>query len=504
MPVSLAADLSRRDASSLIVARGPMAFLAGNKATVGYLSPLTGLPHYSFVGGQAAAQLVNLGLDAIVLLGGGAARPLPGDIGPGARPGRPVQGRRRAARRANARPFIICWRPSWRAMPGREASLLWARARDMATARPTSPWRASITPGAAARARCWPAWRGRWCLRGDPLEQGQFFAACRRQAFRRRARIRAFARSPNRAISDLLAPHTARLSSRTGGTIAKLYTTGCIEQDGQTLPARNATQIGYEMAMLGDKRVLAATRDGQTGCHWCPVDCRHWHWAPADYAPGGRDRFLDDFEPTYAVLAMLGLLPDDASFKGQLAFLQEVDRRLFVPIEQLGCDVIDVGVGLAALFEGLERGIVPQEDVPAELRGAQLGDLEPAVAAVALLREGVEGEPYPALRAIGDGPQALVGLYPEMADLVFTCGQGTLGNAGHCNALWTFLMPFSRFFGHYSGQIYKIDEALPAPPADDEALRRVFRRVIARMFDREFFGILCNALSCCAFTFVPL
>jgi hypothetical protein len=25
--------------------------------------------------------------------------------------------------------------------------------------------------------------------------------------------------------------------------------------------------------------------------------------------------------------------------------------------------------------------------------------------------------------------------------------------------------------------------------------------VIARMLDREFFGILCNALSCCAFTF---
>jgi hypothetical protein len=29
------------------------------------------------------------------------------------------------------------------------------------------------------------------------------------------------------------------------------------------------------------------------------------------------------------------------------------------------------------------------------------------------------------------------------------------------DALWTFLMPFSRFFSHYSGQIYKIDEPLP-------------------------------------------
>jgi aldehyde:ferredoxin oxidoreductase len=62
-------------------------------------------------------------------------------------------------------------------------------------------------------------------------------------------------------------------------------------------------------------------------------------------------------------------------------------------------------------------------------------------------------------------------------------------------------MPFSRFFSHYSGQIYKIDETLPSPP-DDDALRAVFERVVARMFDREYFGILCNALSNCAFTFV--
>ena len=78
--------------------------------------------------------------------------------------------------------------------------------------------------------------------------------------------------------------------------------------------------------------------------------------------------------------------------------------------------------------------------------------------AVDLLRQGVDGGRYPALRAIGDGPQALTQRYPAMQEIVFTCGDRTLGNAGHSNALWTFLMPFSRFFGHYSGQIYKIDE----------------------------------------------
>ena len=71
--------------------------------------------------------------------------------------------------------------------------------------------------------------------------------------------------------------------------------------------------------------------------------------------------------------------------------------------------------------------------------------------AVAMLRSDQATE-YPALRAIGDGPQALAERYPPMHDIVFTSGEGTLGNAGHCNALWTFLMPFSRFFGHYVSQ----------------------------------------------------
>ncbi|MFN2228816.1 MAG: hypothetical protein ACK2VA_03510, partial [Anaerolineae bacterium] len=53
--------LLRRDYDALIIARGPMPFLSGNKASVGYVSPLTGVPHYSFVGGRAAAQLLNLG-----------------------------------------------------------------------------------------------------------------------------------------------------------------------------------------------------------------------------------------------------------------------------------------------------------------------------------------------------------------------------------------------------------------------------------------------------------
>jgi hypothetical protein len=63
--------LLREDSDALVIARGPMPFLSGNKTTVGYISPLTGQPHYSFVGGRGFAELLNLGLDAIVLTGAG-------------------------------------------------------------------------------------------------------------------------------------------------------------------------------------------------------------------------------------------------------------------------------------------------------------------------------------------------------------------------------------------------------------------------------------------------
>jgi hypothetical protein len=150
----------------------------------------------------------------------------------------------------------------------------------------------------------------------------------------------------------------------------------------------------------------------------------------------------------------------------------------------------------------VERGIIPSNDVPDFIaKGADLGNLEPAVQAVAMLRSGQAVE-YPALHAIGDGPQALAERYPPMQDIVFTGGEGTLGNAGHCNALWTFLMPFSRFFGHYVGQFYKVEEELPARGSDYEGYRACFERVVARLLAREFLWLLPNALSQCAFTSV--
>jgi len=486
--------LLRRNSKALIVARGPMPFLSGNKTTVGYISPLTEVPHYSFVGGRAAAQLLNLGLDAICLQGERAGMPLSHYL--------VVSGR--------APNLTVEFKPAADLPTGQRSAYYWLLEQEL----DGDAYAGSIfTVGEGARLgyrsanlaveAIYHAGRGgagvvfarfasALVLRGEPMELAEFFIDDNSP----------FARNPNAIIAPLLDKHCARLSGKTGGTIAKLYATGADPEGKNTLPARNAQRLGYQLADLGGPHVLKATRQGQTGCHWCQVDCRHYHWVDVDYAPSGRDLFLDDFEPTYAMFAMLELGPAEDTLQGRLNLLAEVDRRLILPIEQMGCDIMNIGVGLAALFEGVERGIIPTEDVPDFVAQADgLGNLEAAVQAVELLRTPHVSE-YPALYVVADGPQAMAERYPEMQDIVFTGGKGTLANAGHCSTLWTFLMPFSRFFGHYVGQIYKIDEQLPSPDSGQEAYQECFKRVVERMLQREFFWLLSNALSQCAFTFV--
>jgi len=490
--------LLRRDPQALVIVRGPLPFLSGNKTSVGYVSPLTGLPHYSFVGGHAAAHLLNLGLDGIGFSAEGWAAP--GEAGSSCYV--VVSGR--------APDLSVEFRPSDSLPSGQRSAYYWLLERELGGDRHAG---SIFTIGEGARLgyrsanlaveAIYHAGRGgagdvfarfatALVLRGEPMTLAEFFPGD----------DSAFARNPNGMIASLVDRHCARLSSKTGGTIAKLFVTGADPSGQNTLPSRNARRLGYELADLGGPGALRATREGRTGCQWCQVDCRHYHWLTVDYAPDGRDLFLDDFEPTYATFAMLGLTPAEDTFQARLALRAEVDRRLILPIEQMGCDVLNVGIGLAALFEGVERGRIPPGDVPGFVAQLDdLGGLERAARAVEMLRTGQAAE-YPALRAVGDGPQALAERYPRMQDLVFTGGRGTLANAGHCNALWTFLMPFSRFFGHYVAQLYKIDEELPPPGADEVAYRACFERVVRRMLRAEFFWALCNALSMCAFTFV--
>ena len=486
--------LLRRNPETLAVTRGPMPFLSGNKATVGYISPLTGVPHYSFVGGRAAAQLLNLGLDAICLQDEQAGLPLSHYLVlSGRAPNLTVEFKPAAdlpAGQRSAYYWLLEQELGGDAYAGSiftvgEGAQLGYRSANLAV-------EAVYHAGRGGAGTVFARFASALVLRGEPMELAEYFIADDSP----------FARSPNAIIAPLLDKHCARLSGKTGGTIAKLYATGADPEGKNTLPARNAQRLGYQLADLGGPQVLKATRQGQTGCHWCQVDCRHYHWVDVDYAPSGRDLFLDDFEPTYAMFAMLGLEPTEDTLQGRLDLLAEVDRRLILPIEQMGCDIMNIGVGLAALFEGVERGIIPTEDVPDFVARADgLGNLEAAVQAVELLRTSQASE-YPALYVVGDGPQAMAERYPGMQDIVFTGGKGTLANAGHCSTLWTFLMPFSRFFGHYVGQIYKIDEQLPSPDSGQEAYRECFERVVERMLQRESFWLLSNALSQCAFTFV--
>jgi aldehyde:ferredoxin oxidoreductase len=490
---SLCQLLLREHSESLIIARGPLPFLGGNKATLGYVSPLTGAPHYSFVGGRTAAQLLNLGIDGIAL-----ESPLAeGDPSP-----------RYIVLSGRAPDLQVEYRDATDLPRGQRSAYYWLAERELGGNQSAG---SILTVGEAAHRgyrsanlagdAIYHAGRGgcgavfiRFAsavvLRGDPMAPHEFFPSGEA----------AFARRPNAEIDPLLHSYCGRFIDPLGGTIPKLLEMGRLGKR-PSLPALNARQMGYAAADLGGAGVLKATRDGRTGCQWCPLDCRFYHWIEADYAPGGRDRLLDDFEPTYALFAMLGLEPEDTSLEASVALRREVDRRLVLPIEQLGLDVIDAGLALAALFEGIETGAIPATDVPAELRNARLGKLDDAAQAVSLLAS-VDPQARPLMMAVADGPQALADAYPGLRDSVFTSGRGTLGNAGHCNALWTFLMPFSRFFGHYVGQAYKIDETLPPPGAPETAYQACFERVIGRMLNREAMGVLCNALSMCAFVFV--
>ena len=486
--------LLRENPEALAISRGPLPFLAGNKATLGYISPPTGLPHYSFVGGRTAAQLLNLGLDAIVFRSAGATpqTPLPYVV---------VSGR--------APDLLVEFRDAEALPRGQRSAYYWLLEHELAGNQHAG---SILTIGDAAHLgyrsanlaadAIYHAGRGgcggvfvrfaaALVLRGEPLTARESFSSGEA----------AFARRPNAGIEPLLSRYCARFMEPQGGTIPKLFDTGRLGHS-PTLPALNARRMGYAAAGLGSPRVLKATRDGRTGCQWCPLDCRFYHRIEADYAPGGRDLLLDDFEPTYALFAMLGLEPDDGSVDAEAALRREVDRRLVLPIEQLGLDVIDAGLALAALFEGIENGAIPPTDVPPELRDARLGSLDDAAQALALLASAGPEDEGVLLSAVAHGPQALAETYPSLRDSVFTSGPRTLGNAGHCNALWTFLMPFGRFFGHYVGQTYKIDEALPPPGAAEADYRACFERVISRMLDREAMGVLCNALSMCAFVFV--
>ena len=480
---SLAQYLLRQNPHDLVIARGPLVRFPSNKAAVGYISPLTGVPHYSFVGGQSFREIWSLGLDAIVL-----TNPLDDT----AEHYVEISGH---APDVNVK-FVLD-----ESLPkGQRSAYYYLVTKELGG---NALWGSVFTLGYGA----YHGYLSANVAVEAMYHAGRGGAGSIMRKFTRALVLHSGRRYefdpeglPMKAFQNL-EKYSSRLGCKDAGTIIKLAATGKDPAGKNTLPAWNAKRLGYPMAEIGESEILLATREGKAGCYWCPVTCRHYHTMPVDYSPDGVDLFLDDFEPAYSVFAMLGLVAEQDTKEARINMLREVDREIFLPIEQSGCDVIDTGVAMAALYEGIAEGLVPLSHVPDFLHHKErnFGSIENAHKIMELLES--NDHEYPAIRCLGDGPQALVKAYPEMRDSVFTCGINTLGNPGHCNKLWTFLMPFSRFFSHYSGQIYKVSGSIPED-SDQETLQRLFSQVIQEMFQREYFSILCNTLSCCAFGFV--
>ncbi len=480
---SLAQYLLRQNPDDFVITRGPLTRFPANKSTVGYISPLTGVPHYSFVGGNSFREVWSLGLDAVVF-----TNPLD-DMAEhyvtvsGHVPDVQVQfisdeslprGQRSAYYHLVSKEL--------------DGHALWGSIFTLGS----GAYHGYLSANVAVEAM-YHAGRG-----GAGAVMRKFTRALVLHSGKR------YAFDPEGLPSEVfrrLEKYGSRLGCKDAGTIIKLAATGKDPAGKNTLPAWNATQLGYPMAEIGGAEILLATREGKAGCYWCPVTCRHYHTMPVDYAPDGVDLFLDDFEPAYAVYAMLGIMAQKDTEGAKIRMLKEVDRKIFLPIEQSGCDVMDIGIAIAALYEGISKDIIPLSDVPEFLHNKEsnFGSIEKVHGILELLE--TDDHEYRAIRCLGDGPQALADAYPEMRDSVFTCGAKTLGNAGHCNKLWTFLMPFSRFFSHYSAQIYKVSGNIPENP-DQDTLQELFPSVIDEMFQREYFSILCNTLSCCAFGFI--
>ena len=480
---SLAQYLLRQNPDDLVIARGPLVRFPSNKSTVGYISPLTCVPHYSFVGGQSFREIWSLGLDAIIL-----TNPLDATADhyinvSGHIPNIQVQ-------------FV-----SDESLPtGQRSAYYYLVSKELDG---NVLWGSIFTLGHGA-------YHG--YLSANVAVEAMFHAGRGGAGSVMRRFARALVLHSGRRhefdpeglppeVFRRIEKYGSRLGCKDAGTITKLAATGKDPAGNNTLPSLNAKRLGYPMAEIGGSEILLATRDGKAGCYWCPITCRHYHTMPVDYSPDGVDLFLDDFEPAYAVFSMLGIMAEEDTKESKIQMLRKVDEKIFLPIEQSGCDVIDIGVGIAALYEGISEGLIPLSDVPEFLHQTKsnFGSIENPKKIMELLES--NDHKYKAIRCLGDGPQALVDAYPDMRDMVFTCGAKTLGNAGHCNKLWTFLMPFSRFFSHYSGQIYKVSGNIPENP-DSDALRELFSEVIEEMFQREYFSILSNALSCCAFGFV--
>ena len=192
----------------------------------------------------------------------------------------------------------------------------------------------------------------------------------------------------------------------------------------KALPCRNLQQTSDpEIEGITGERFARDTLLRNTACSNCPVGCIHVGFVREKFMEPNQYLYRQvsyDFEPIFATGAMLGVTD---AFK-VLALLDAV--------EKVGLDVISAGVALAWATEGLERGVLSENDTLVPLKFG-------------------EAEPYKeAVRHLGTGSNEFYRLL----------GQGTVKAAEHYGGEDFACVLGQEMAGYATGEVFFTSQAL--------------------------------------------
>ena len=192
----------------------------------------------------------------------------------------------------------------------------------------------------------------------------------------------------------------------------------------KALPCRNLQQTNDpEIERISGERFAQDTLLRNTACSNCPVGCIHVGFVREKFMEPNQYLYRQvsyDFEPIFATGAMLGVTD---AFK-VLALLDAV--------EKVGLDVMSAGVALAWATEGLERGVLSENDTLVPLKFG-------------------EAEPYKeAVRHLGTGSNEFYRLL----------GQGTVKAAEHYGGEDFACVLGQEMAGYATGEVFFTSQAL--------------------------------------------
>ena len=192
----------------------------------------------------------------------------------------------------------------------------------------------------------------------------------------------------------------------------------------KALPCRNLQKTSdLKIEGITGERFARDTLLRNTACSNCPVGCIHVGFVREKFMEPNQYLYRQvsyDFEPIFATGAMLGVTD---AFK-VLALLDAV--------EKVGLDVMSAGVALAWATEGLERGVLSENDTLVPLKFG-------------------EAEPYKeAVRHLGTGSNEFYRLL----------GQGTMKAAEHYGGEDFACVLGQEMAGYATGEVFFTSQAL--------------------------------------------